>query len=208
MQRTIRIGVALLGVLGAAAWGHSGHSEGAVDPMVDGASLLVNEPSEVTTPAEAALPAADAWPTEGAPLAGAAPPGGTAEDRTAPQTAAVAAGRRDPFRPFTLDIRPDLETAEPLTPLQQYELRQLTVTAVMWGLTPALAMLEDDMGMGFIVSPGTPIGRHGGIVKAIEPGQVVVEESVLDFYGNRQVNRVVLEIPHEEETRTAKREQR
>ncbi len=158
----------------------------------------VPAPAE-TAPAAVVSESADTAPTEAAPAV-AAP---------AATETATAKDRRDPFRPFTLDLRPDItKPDEPLTPLQQYELRQLTVTAVLWGLNPALAMVEDDVGMGFIVSPGTPIGRHGGIVKAIEPGRVVVEESVLDFYGNRQVNRVVLEMPREEETRTAKREYR
>jgi type IV pilus assembly protein PilP len=201
MQRTICFGVALLSALGAAAWGHE---EMAAPPEV--APVTLPAPGEAPT-AEFAPPAPGEAPTaELAPPAEAAPPGNAAEDGGATQTAAAGKGPRDPFRPFTLDLRPNAEVDEPLTPLQQYELRQLTVTAVMWGLTPALAMLEDDTGMGFIVSPGTPIGRHGGTVKAIEPGRVVVEESLLDFYGNRQVNRVVLEIPREEETRTAKRE--
>jgi len=58
-------------------------------------------------------------------------------------------------------------------------------------------MVEDSMGMGYIVSVGTPIGRNGGVVTAIEPRQVIVEERVLDFYGNEQVRRIVMETPKE-----------
>jgi hypothetical protein len=114
--------------------------------------------------------------------------------------------QRDPFRPFTLDLRPP-ENTEPLTPLQTYDLRQLTVAAVMWDFTPPLAMLEDELGMGFIVSPGTLIGRLGGVVTGIQPGRVIVEEKMVDFYGHEQVNRVVLEMPREGEP-TAGREKR
>lgn len=112
---------------------------------------------------------------------------------------------RDPFRPFTLDLRP-AEPTEPLTPLQTYDLRQLTVAAVMWDFNPPLAMLEDELGMGFIVSPGTLIGRQGGVVTGIQPGRVVVDEKMVDFYGHEQVNRVVLEMPKETEPNTAGRE--
>ena len=105
---------------------------------------------------------------------------------------------RDPFRPFTLDLRP-AEPNEPLTPLQTYDLRQLTVAAVMWDFNPPLAMLEDELGMGFIVSPGTLIGRQGGVVTGIQPGRVLVDEKMVDFYGHEQVNRVVLEMPKETE---------
>jgi type IV pilus assembly protein PilP len=104
-------------------------------------------------------------------------------------------GRRDPFRPFTLDIRPEARTQ--LTPLQRYELGQLSVVGTVWELSPPRAMLEDSIGMGFIVTIGTPIGRNGGVVTAIEPQRVVVEERVLDFYGKEQLNRIVMETPKE-----------
>ncbi len=105
------------------------------------------------------------------------------------------AGRRDPFRPFTLDIRPEARTQ--LTPLQRYELGQLSVVGTVWELSPPRAMVEDSVGMGFIVTVGTPIGRNGGVVTAIEPQRIVVEERVLDFYGKEQVNRIVMETPKE-----------
>jgi hypothetical protein len=104
--------------------------------------------------------------------------------------------RRDPFRPFTLDLRP--EARVPVTPLQRYELGQLTVVATIWDLSPPRAMVEDSFGMGYIITIGTPIGRNGGVVTAIEPQRVLVEERVLDFYGREQVNRIVMETPKEE----------
>lgn len=132
-----------------------------------------------------------------------------AENETAPPAAAPAqaadglpetppynpAGRRDPFRPFTLDIRPEARTQ--LTPLQRYELGQLIVVGTVWELSPPRAMVEDSVGMGFIVTIGTPIGRNGGVVTAIEPQRVMVEERVLDFYGKEQINRIVMETPKE-----------
>jgi hypothetical protein len=105
-------------------------------------------------------------------------------------------GHRDPFRPFTLDIHP--EPRVQLTPLQRYELGQLIVVATVWDVSPPRAMVEDSVGMGYIVMLGTPIGPNGGVVTAIEPERVVVEERVLDFYGKEQVNRTVMETPKEE----------
>jgi Tfp pilus assembly protein PilP len=131
----------------------------------------------------------------------------TADAAQPPPEATEGERQRDPFRPFTLDLRPR-EPDEPLTPLQTYELRQLTVAAVLWDRSMPMAMLEDELGMGFIVSPGTLIGRNNGMVTAIEPGRVVVEEKMMDFYGHEQVNRVVLEIPKEGEPRSGGREKR
>jgi type IV pilus assembly protein PilP len=82
--------------------------------------------------------------------------------------------------------------------LQRYELGQLTVVATVWDVSPPRAMLEDRSGMGYIITLGTPIGRNGGVVTAIEPRRVLVEERVLDYYGREQINRVVMETPSEE----------
>ena len=139
----------------------------------------------------AAIPAAQA--EDAAPPAAAQPAQETDGQPQAPSY--NPAGRRDPFRPFTLDIRPEARTQ--LTPLQRYELGQLAVVGTVWELSPPRAMLEDSVGMGFIVTVGTPIGRNGGVVTAIEPQRVVVEERVLDFYGKEQINRIVMETPKE-----------
>jgi hypothetical protein len=114
----------------------------------------------------------------------------------APATTAKGATHRDPFRPFTLDMHPEARVQA--TPLQRYDLGQLTVVATMWDVNPPRAMVEDSFGMGYIVTLGTPIGRNGGVVTAIEPQRVVVEERGLDLYGKEQTNRIVLETPKEE----------
>lgn len=106
------------------------------------------------------------------------------------------ASRRDPFRPFMLDLHPGLQ--QQLTPLQRYQLGQLTVVGTIWNANPPRALLQDSAGMGYIVTLGTPIGPDGGVVAAIAPDRITVEERVLDFYGKEQVKRIVLEIPKEE----------
>lgn len=115
-----------------------------------------------------------------------------------------ATHRRDPFRPFTLDIRP--ERIIQATPLQRFELGQLAVVATVWNISPPRAMVEDSGGMGYIVSLGTPIGRSGGVVAGIEPERIIVEERVLDYYGKEQINRIVMETPKEEGPNQAARE--
>lgn len=144
-------------------------------------------------------------------------PAARAEQQAAPSTAQLEAetpgylpeGKRDPFRPFTLDLRRRAQPAPgETTPLQRYDLGQLKVVGTLWQGNPPRAMIEDAAGMGYIVTLGTPVGPNGGVVAAIEPRRVIVEEKVIDFYGNEQVNRVVMEIPSEEGGSQAGRETR
>lgn len=102
----------------------------------------------------------------------------------------VGVGRRDPFRPFVIDNK-----RLQLTPLQKYELGQLKVAGVISGPSTPRAMVEDGGGMGYIVTIGTPMGPNGGVVTAILPGRIVVEESVLDYYGKESKHQVVLAVP-------------
>jgi Tfp pilus assembly protein PilP len=153
----------------------------------------------------AACLASAAWAETATP-----PTPGTAEPPLAPRPIEAppsydAAGKRDPFRPFILDLR-EVSPRELLTPLQRYDVGQLTVVAVLWDVNPPRAMVEDSIGMGYIVTVGTPIGRRGGVVKAIEPDRIVVEERVIDFYGQEQGAEVVMELPSEKGTKQKARE--
>jgi len=156
-------------------------------------------------PAPAAAPSAAAQP--------AAAPAAAAPDDVAPRSQSSTppydpSGKRDPFRPFTLDLRAAAEAQprEPQTPLQRYDIGQLTVVGVLWEVNPARAMIEDSIGMGYIVTVGTPIGRNNGVVKTIEPRRVIVEERVLDFYGQERTTEVAMEIPTEAGTKQRERE--
>ncbi|HVN86990.1 MAG TPA: pilus assembly protein PilP [Candidatus Binatia bacterium] len=116
-------------------------------------------------------------------------------------------GKRDPFRPFTLDLRSAAPPPrEPQTPLQRYDIGQLTVVGILWEISPARAMIEDGIGMGYIVMVGTPIGRNNGVVKSIEPSRVIVEEKQIDFYGEERTSEVVMEIPTEAGSKQPERE--
>ncbi|HZR81322.1 MAG TPA: pilus assembly protein PilP [Candidatus Binatia bacterium] len=106
-------------------------------------------------------------------------------------------GKRDPFRPFALQAEPQAN-AEPLSPLQRYEVGQLKLVGIVLNVTPPRAMVEDDQGLGFILTPGTPVGPNGGIVTAIKPRQVVVVEWQTDVIGEKHRKEYVLELPADE----------
>ncbi len=165
----------------------------AVDPVFGGVAPAPADrpsaPPETVSPApDGDGPTADDRRLDGSPEA---EPG-------AEVAAPAAALGRDPFRPFTLDLRPETREEEIVSPLQRYELSQLRLAGVVVDLLPPRAMLQDNSGMGFIVTPGTPIGRRHGIVKSIEPRRVVVEELALDYYGRQQLHQVVIEMPKDD----------
>jgi type IV pilus assembly protein PilP len=103
-----------------------------------------------------------------------------------------AVGRRDPFRPFTLNRRVSSERPrENLSPLERYDVGQLKLVGVVWQAKEPNALVEDSVGLGYIVKIGTPIGANDGKVKAIKAGEIIIEESYVDFFGakkRREVN--------------------
>jgi Tfp pilus assembly protein PilP len=111
---------------------------------------------------------------------------------------ASSPGRRDPFRPFASKVRPNLPSSirprENVSPLEQYELGQLKLIGVIWNSKEPTAMVEDSAGLGYILKVGTPIGRNEGIVKAIRPNEVMIEESYEDFTGAKKKRAVSIKL--------------
>ena len=122
------------------------------------------------------------------PLAASAPSISTTP--SAEQTAFIydAAGKRDPFRPF--DISPHEENNS-RTPLEQFDLGQFKLTAVLSGETPS-ASVELSDGKGFIVRKGMKIGLNNGEIIDIKPDRIVILESKVDFTGQNTQNTVEL----------------
>lgn len=104
------------------------------------------------------------------------------------------AGRRDPFRPFTLNTRTHSRPRETLSPLERYELGQLRLVGVVWHVKEPSAMIEDSAGLGYVVKVGTPIGPNEGKVTAIKPDQIIVEETYVDLFGGKKRREVNIKL--------------
>ncbi|MEM7412959.1 MAG: pilus assembly protein PilP [Myxococcota bacterium] len=92
-------------------------------------------------------------------------------------------GKRDPFRSFTWD-RPDrLVPLAEAGPLEQFDLTQLEVVAVVWRTGNARALLEDPSGESYIVGEGAKVGKNKGHVISIDDNTVVVKETYVDYLG-------------------------
>jgi len=108
-----------------------------------------------------------------------------------------SAGKRDPFRPLSLRPKAAQRARENLSPLERYEIGQLKLVAIVWNIKEPKAMVEDAVGLGYIVKMGTLIGPNDGKVKAIKPSEVVIEESFTDFYGARKTQEISMKLPVE-----------
>jgi Tfp pilus assembly protein PilP len=109
-------------------------------------------------------------------------------------------GLVDPFKPFIqMGTTGTALPGIPKTPLQEYDLSQLKLTAIVWmGKGRGFAMVEDSAGKGFTLKTGTYIGKRGGRVKAIQMDRVIVEEPRnLYSSGQSETREVVIKMPEE-----------
>lgn len=93
-----------------------------------------------------------------------------------------AAGKRDPFRSFVLDEAARRANHE-RGPLEQFDLSQLTLVAVVWGTQRPRALVTDPSGRGYVVQEGTPIGKNDGQVIRISDNTMLVRETYVDYLG-------------------------
>jgi type IV pilus assembly protein PilP len=96
----------------------------------------------------------------------------------------------NPFRPFILVDKRLTEES----PLQRYDLGQISLKAVIWKVDQPRAMVEDPTGRGYVVQIGTDIGKNRGKIVKIEDRQVHVRETYVDYTGHETTKDVTLKI--------------
>lgn len=109
-----------------------------------------------------------------------------------------AVGKRDPFRTYFSEIESEEVVRDKLTELQQFDLDQLKLVAVVVGTATPKAMVEDPTGKGHVVKNGTLIGKHWGQVKHIRRGEIIIQEEFRDFTGRRVTHLVPIKLPEDE----------
>lgn len=126
---------------------------------------------------------------------------GAAEPAVAEEEAVAAApgsyaysrlGKRDPFRSFVLEEAKERRVGR--GPLEQFDLGQLKIVAVVWSTGRARALVHDPSGRGYIVQQGTPMGKNEGRVVKINDGEVVVKETYVDYLGEKTTKDIALRI--------------
>ena len=106
------------------------------------------------------------------------------------------AGKRNPFKPG-LPAKNRRPSRENLSPLERYELGQLKLVGIVWDAKEPKAMVEDSAGLGYVVKVGTAIGNNDGKIRAINKNEVVIRETLIDFYGERKDREVTMRLPVE-----------
>ena len=105
------------------------------------------------------------------------------------------AGRRDPFRSFEWEqLKLDALTVGDGTPLERFDVGQLSLVAVVWDVNSARALLQDPSGMSYIVGKGARIGKNDGRVIRIDDNLVVVKETYVDFLGEETTKDIEMSI--------------
>ena len=112
-------------------------------------------------------------------------------------------GKPDPFIPLVFETAkqqnaPRPRVTKPLTPLQNYDLSQLKLVAIISRGEKSSAVLEDSAGYGYIVTDGTLVGRDNGTIKKITQDGVIVLEKVYDDTGKIETKISTLTIQHDE----------
>ena len=141
------------------------------------------------------------------PSAATASAKGMPEDIKAPQPDSSTftyrlEGRPDPFLPFLTDKAQTnadeiVEANEKLTGMQLFEPGQLTLVALVRTDDQKFAMVQDVTGKGYIIEEGTKIGQRG-VVTAIVPNKVVIEESATTRSGKKLMNTIEMVLRKEE----------
>jgi len=126
-------------------------------------------------------------------------PAGQAEETT--EFGAVSEGyrydpsdKRDPFRSYRWERLADQKDESTLGPLEQFELEQLSVTAVIWDTGKPRALVSDPSGQSYVVREGTRVGKNEGRVIHIGDNLVLVKETYVDFAGETTTKDVELRI--------------
>ena len=100
-------------------------------------------------------------------------------------------GKRDPFRSVFWVV----ETAHaPRGPLEQYELGQLAVAAIVWETDRPRALIQDPSGSAYVVKEGSKVGKNEGLVIHIGDNLVLVKETYIDFAGEQSTQDVEMRI--------------
>lgn len=112
------------------------------------------------------------------------------------------AGKRDPFKAYAGEVvesRPE----DPRTPLEQFELDQFALTAIVWGISEPRGLLRAPDGQSYIIRKDMRLGKNRGRVSRITRREILVEEEYRDPTGKLVVRESSIAIRQKEKEKGA-----
>jgi len=113
--------------------------------------------------------------------------------RAAGEKGTEEAGLADPFESF-LKSDKDRARVRPLEPLEMFNISDLKLLGIALAEKKRVAMIKDPAGKLYSVFWGTRIGPNEGRVVGISQTRVVIEETLYGLSGQKEKNRVVLDL--------------
>jgi type IV pilus assembly protein PilP len=105
-------------------------------------------------------------------------------------------GKRDPFQSFVRG-RLDEEIRSP-TPLQRYDIDQLNLVGIVWGVDEPKALVSDPDKKNHVVEIGTYIGKKWGKVTEITSRSIVITEEYMTQEGDLMIEPKIMSLPVED----------
>jgi len=106
------------------------------------------------------------------------------------------AGKRDLFQSVVMRQGPVGGAGG--TPLEAFELGQLSVVGIIWGTSRPWALIKTPDNEEYRATVSTAIGKNGGKVISILQDQVVIMEQFYDYRGELQKEKYTLRLPSSE----------
>jgi type IV pilus assembly protein PilP len=110
-------------------------------------------------------------------------------------------GRSDPFMPFVSEkvVQKDEEAEkEELTGMRAFEPGQLQLTAIIMTAAAPIAMVQDAVGIGYVLREGDELGRSG-VVNKISKNLVVIKQKYMNTAGDEKYRLVEMLLKKEGE---------
>ena len=110
-------------------------------------------------------------------------------------------GRSDPFMPFIskAEVQKDGEIEkEELTGMRRFEPGQLILTAIIFSDSGPIAMVQDAVGIGYVLREGNELGRSG-VVEKISKNLVTIKQKYKNTAGDEKFRLVEMLLKKEGE---------
>ncbi|HRZ78884.1 MAG TPA: pilus assembly protein PilP [bacterium] len=106
-----------------------------------------------------------------------------------------AVGKKDPFRSYFGDVASLNKDKEIVSELQKFDVTDLRLTAIIWGVTEPRVVIVAPDGKSYIVKGGSFIGKNWGKISRILPDKIEIIETYKDPLGRKILNKLYLELP-------------